>query len=70
MLLMAKPEKQQFPAGRYECPKCGLGVEVFVDLTDTPTHRCGAGRRMSEMVYKGSARVKAGNSVRGLDTSS
>ena len=30
------------PAGHYVCPNCSAGIDVFVPLSDAPTHRCGA----------------------------
>lgn len=30
------------PAGHYVCPNCSTGIDVFVPLSDAPTHRCSA----------------------------
>jgi hypothetical protein len=62
-------EKPLLPAGYYECPKCNSGLEVFVPLTEAPTHCCGVGKKVHLMVYKGEKGVKTRNSVRGLGKS-
>lgn len=59
-------EKPLLPAGYYECPKCNSGLEVFVPLTEPPTHSCGVGRKVYPMVYKGEKNAKTGNRIRRL----
>lgn len=59
-------EEALFPAGFYECPNCNGGLEVFVPLVEAPTHRCGVGKRLYKMVYKGEKRDKTRHSIRGL----
>jgi hypothetical protein len=54
------------PAGYYECPKCNGGIEVHVPLSEAPYHRCGVGRKLYTMVYKGAKSDKTRNSIRGL----
>lgn len=62
-------EKAHFPAGYYECPKCNDGLVVYVPLVEAPTHRCGVGRKLYTMVYKGEKRAKTRGSVRRLGES-
>ena len=62
-------DQTYLPPGYYECPKCNDGIEVFVPLTDSPTHRCGVGRKVHTMVYKGAKSDKTRNSVRRLGQS-
>jgi len=39
---------------------------VFVPLTDSPTHRCGVGRKLYTMVYKGEKSAKSRDRLRRL----
>lgn len=61
-------DKPILPAGYYECPKCNSGLEVFVPLSEFPTHCCGVGRKIHTMVYKGEKRAKSRDSIGGLGT--
>lgn len=35
-------EKQYAIPGRYACPNCKTSIDVFIPLTEAPTHRCSA----------------------------
>jgi len=38
------------PAGHYVCPNCSVGIDVFIPLSDAPTHRCGAMKETGEAI--------------------
>lgn len=63
-MLLMETDRQKYPAGIYECPKCSAWVEVFVPLNELPTHPCGAGKRSKQMEYRGLKRdTKIRNSI-------
>lgn len=57
----------KFPPGHYVCPSCNGWVDAYVELNAAPTHRCGVGRKVKIMEYRGEPNASSRNSVRGLD---
>jgi len=71
-------EKRVVVPGHYMCPNCKESIDVFVPLSDVPTHRCSAKKDTDEFSKTKKVYVmerigepnEGRNRLRRLDTSS